>query len=111
MWPWLIIALLVIALSITTRKWHKAKTRRRAEGYGRPWHIRRVPVSEVDPVFVPDPVRGYTLDTEVLFTSRTDNQLGATSNYESWILAVLARRSHVMFEFGTATGRTAYLWA
>lgn len=30
---------------------------------------------------------------------------------EAWILAVLAKRAHRMFEFGTCTGRTAYLWA
>ncbi len=37
--------------------------------------------------------------------------LGATTDYEAWILSVLARRATTMFEFGTCTGRTAYLWA
>lgn len=106
-----LIVALSIALAVTTRKWRKAVERRRAEGFGRPWPIRRVPLSDVDPVFVADPHRGYGPDTEVIFTSRTGGQLGATSNYESWILAVLARRASLLFEFGTATGRTAYLWA
>ena len=102
---------LAVALVVTTRKWRKAVAKRRAEGFGRPWRIRRVPLSDLDPIFVPDPVRGYGPGTEVVFTSRVGSQLGATSNYESWILAALARRSTTMFEFGTATGRTAYLWA
>lgn len=108
---WAIIAALSAALVITTRKWLKAVARRRAEGFGRPWRIRRVPLSDLDPIFVPDPLLGYGRDTDVVFTSRVGTQLGATSNYESWILAALARRSTTMFEFGTATGRTAYLWA
>lgn len=85
--------------------------RRRTQGYGRPWPIQRVPLSHVDRVFKPDLIRGYGLETEVLFTSSAEGQLGTTSNFESWILAVLARQATTMFEFGTATGRTAYLWA
>src|SRR5205085_5055901 len=37
--------------------------------------------------------------------------VGGTSDLEAWILAVLSKRARVMFEFGTASGRTAYLWA
>ncbi len=37
--------------------------------------------------------------------------VGVPSDYECWILAVLARRALNMFEFGTCTGRTTYLWA
>ncbi len=36
---------------------------------------------------------------------------GGTTDYEAWILAVLAKNARRMFEFGTCTGRTAYLWA
>ena len=106
-----LVVVLSVLLAITTRKWRKSVAQRRAEGYGRPWRIRRVPLSDFDPVFVADPIRGFGPETEVLFTSRWRSQFGATSNYESWILAVLARRASMMFEFGTATGRTAYLWA
>ncbi|HZS58290.1 MAG TPA: class I SAM-dependent methyltransferase [Gemmatimonadaceae bacterium] len=111
MLPLAIIVALSAALVITTRKWLKAVAKRRAEGFGRPWRIRRVPLADLDPIFVPDAIKGYGPDTEVVFTSRVGSQLGATSNYEAWILAALARRSTTMFEFGTATGRTAYLWA
>jgi predicted O-methyltransferase YrrM len=108
---YLLIAALSIALAILWRKWSKAVWRRRAHGYGRPWPIRRVPLPDVDPVFVLDPVRGYGPDTEVAFVSRGEHTLGATSNDEAWILAVLSRGAKTMFEFGTSTGRTAYLWA
>jgi predicted O-methyltransferase YrrM len=110
-WQFLVMAALAIALVIVWRKWSKAVWRRRAHGYGRPWHIRRVPLPEIDPAFVLDPVRGYGPDTEVAFMSRGEDTLGATSNDEAWILAVLSRRARIMFEFGTSTGRTAYLWA
>jgi predicted O-methyltransferase YrrM len=36
---------------------------------------------------------------------------GSTSDAEAWILAVLAKNAKCLFEFGTCTGRTAYLWA
>ncbi len=36
---------------------------------------------------------------------------GATSDTEAWILSVLAKRAGRMFEFGTCSGRTTYLWA
>ena len=36
---------------------------------------------------------------------------GGTSDAESWVLAVLAKRARLLFEFGTCTGKTAYLWA
>ncbi|HUF13204.1 MAG TPA: class I SAM-dependent methyltransferase, partial [Longimicrobiales bacterium] len=36
---------------------------------------------------------------------------GGTSDAEAWILSVLAKRSRLAFEFGTCTGKTAYLWA
>lgn len=36
---------------------------------------------------------------------------GGTNTEEAWILAALARQSTRMFEFGTCSGRTAYLWA
>ena len=36
---------------------------------------------------------------------------GGTSDAESWVLSVLAKDAQRMFEFGTCTGKTAYLWA
>ena len=75
------------------------------------WPIRRVPPEEVDPVLRPGPF-GPTRDTEVAFIGRGPYVVdGGTSDAEAWILAVLAKRARRMFEFGTCTGKTAYLWA
>ncbi len=55
---------------------------------------------------------GPTLDTEVAFVGRGPIAVpGGTSDAEAWILAVLAKRAAQMFEFGTCTGKTAYLWS
>lgn len=113
---WALLALLVVlsvALRVTSRNWARYRRLRREEGRGKPWLLRRVPVEELDPVFrAPTPELGHTVATEVAFISIGLMPMpGATSDYESWILAVLARHAGKMFEFGTCTGRTAYLWA
>ena len=47
----------------------------------------------------------------VYFTSNANNRLPATpSDLETYVLAALAKDAHHMFEFGTCTGRTTYLW-
>ena len=75
------------------------------------WPIRRVLPETVDPVLRPGAF-GPTLDTEVSFIGRGPYMVdGGTSDAEAWILAVLAKRARRMFEFGTCTGKTAYLWA
>jgi len=75
------------------------------------WPIARVKPELVDPVFLPGPF-GPTLDTEVAFVGRGPYVVdGGTSDAEAWILAVLARHAKLMFEFGTCTGKTAYVWA
>ena len=75
------------------------------------WPIGRVLPEVVDPVLRPGPF-GPTRDTEVAFIGRGPYVVdGGTSDAEAWILAVLARRARRMFEFGTCTGKTAYLWA
>jgi predicted O-methyltransferase YrrM len=48
----------------------------------------------------------------VTFLANPDNELPATtSDLEAYVLATLARETRTMFEFGTCTGRTTYLWA
>lgn len=76
------------------------------------WPIRRVALDELDAVFRQEPV-GPSLDAEVAFVGGSGvMQLpGGTSDTEAWILAALAKRATLMFEFGTCAGRTAYLWA
>jgi predicted O-methyltransferase YrrM len=75
------------------------------------WPIRRVSPETVDPVLRPGPF-GPTRDTEVAFIGRGPYVVdGGTSDAEAWLLAVLAKGARTMFEFGTCTGKTAYLWS
>jgi predicted O-methyltransferase YrrM len=75
------------------------------------WPIRRVLPEAIDPALRPGPF-GPTRETEVAFIGRGPYVVdGGTSDAEAWILAVLAKRARTMFEFGTCTGKTAYLWA
>jgi len=68
-------------------------------------------VEELDRRFRPDEL-GATRAAEVTYIGRgTIRVPGGTSDTEAWILAALAKGSHRLFEFGTCTGKTAYLWA
>ncbi|TAF65193.1 MAG: class I SAM-dependent methyltransferase [Cytophagales bacterium] len=73
--------------------------------------MRRVSLAEIDPVFTPNEF-GVTLDTQVQYIGKGNLPVvGATSDTEAWVLAVLAKKAKKMFEFGTCTGKTTYLWA
>lgn len=73
--------------------------------------IQTVELAEFDPAFVLDEF-GPTRASEVSFIFRGDYRvLGGTSDLEAWVLAVLAKQARVLFEFGTCTGKTTYLWA
>lgn len=113
---WVLVGLVVVlgvALKVVSRHSTRYRQLRREEGKGKPWFLPRVPIEELDHAFsAPNPRLGHTPATEVAFVSVGRMPVtGATSDYESWILAVLARNAIKMFEFGTCTGRTAYLWA
>lgn len=54
---------------------------------------------------------GPTLAAEVAFIGGADSVPAGTTDREAWILAVLSKDARVLFEFGTATGKTAYLMA
>ena len=102
---WFVVAI-VLALSVLRQR----SIRKQRNLLGE-WPIPRVKPEEVDPIFTPGPF-GPTLDTEVSFVGRGPYVVdGGTSDAEAWILAVLARRARLMFELGTCTGKTAYLWA
>jgi predicted O-methyltransferase YrrM len=51
----------------------------------------------------------FNPETEVSFIGC--GVTGGTSCFESWVLSVLAKQATSLFEFGTCTGKTAYLWA
>jgi hypothetical protein len=109
----LIVLLIILALLLVgvTREFLVLRGRARQRGLFRRWPVPRIPVVQLDPRFVPDQL-GATLAAEVAFVGRgTIRVPGGTSDAEAWILAVLARGATQMFEFGTCTGKTAYLWA
>lgn len=74
-----------------------------------PGVIASVPVWELDPLFAITPT-GPSRDTEVAHIAAVKVE-GGVSDLESWILCNLAKRARGVFEFGTATGKTAYLMA
>ena len=97
-----------IALAIPLLRQRSVRKQRNVFGE---WPIARAKPEAVDPVFQPGRF-GPTLETEVAFVGRGPYTVdGGTSDAEAWVLAVLARRAKLMFEFGTCTGKTAYLWA
>lgn len=113
MTPAILTAFVVLAALAAWAGYYALKTKaeRHQRGLFRAWPIRTVSLQELDPVFEPGPF-GPSLETEVLFVGRGNIHVpGGTSDAEAWVLAVLARRARAMFEIGTATGKTAYLWA
>lgn len=107
----LAILILIVLLAITTRQWLVLRARQRQRGLLRRWPIAKIPVEELDPRFQPDEL-GATRAAEVTYVGRgTIRVPGGTSDAEAWILAVLAKDARRLFEFGTCTGKTAYLWA
>lgn len=110
----LLVSLNVLLLTaVLVLAWHLARLRRQRKQRGLfgPWPIRKIRIEELDPAFHIDEL-GPTTDAEVRFIGRGSIAVpGGTSDAEAWILAVLARRATLAFEFGTCTGKTAYLWA
>ena len=104
-----VVWLVVVALLLQRIQRERAERKRREQRGG--WPIRTVGLDEFSPVFRPGPL-GPTLATEVAFIGHGPLPVpGGTSDAESWVLAVLAREARLLFEFGTCTGKTAYLWA
>jgi hypothetical protein len=107
-----VVLVLAVALRVIARHYARYRLARREEGRGKPWLLPRVPVRALDPAFETDPLLGYTQRAEAsLICLGPVSVVGVTSDYEAWILAVLSRSALTMFEFGTCTGRTTYLWA
>lgn len=107
----LLTAALAVALAVVAREWLVLRSRQRQRGLFRRWPIPQVSLAEFDERFAPGEF-GPARETEVHFLGRGEIIVpGGTSDTESWILAVLARNAMQMFEFGTCTGKTAYLWA
>ena len=110
-WPAAIALVLFILLARVTREWLVLRTRARQRGIFRRWPIPMVPIEALDPRFAPDDL-GPTLEVEVHFIGRGSVAVpGGTSDTEASILAAMAIGAMRVFEFGTCTGKTTYLWA
>jgi hypothetical protein len=102
----LLLAIATLALgSYVVRVRNRAKQR---STFG-PWPIEKIRPADIDPIFAPG-AYGPGLDCEVRFLANVEVRSGV-SDLEQWILAVLSKRARRLFEFGTCTGRTTYLWA
>ena len=103
---------LVVLLSAMTYGYLWERAKRKQRGILGDWPVRKVRVTELDPAFAQGRL-GPALGTEVSMVGGADTMMvpGGTSDAEAWILAVLSKNARLMFEFGTCTGRTTYLWA
>jgi predicted O-methyltransferase YrrM len=91
--------------------YQRERAERKRRSLAGAWPIPAVSAEEIDPAFRPGPF-GPGPDAEVSFIGMGPFVVeGGTSDVEAWMLAVLAKRAHRLFEFGTCTGKTAYLWA
>jgi len=112
-WTVLIICIVVLLVSVSILSF--LLLRARAEKYNRglfgSWPIRRILPDQLDPLFRSGEL-GPSIASEIAFLGRGALRVpGGTSDTETWILAVLAKQARCAFEFGTCTGKTAYLWA
>ena len=104
---------LLLLAAVVLLAWHLARLRRQRKQRGlfRPWPIPKIRIEELDEALRLDEL-GPTTAAEVRFIGRGSIAVaGGTSDAEAWILSVLAKRARLAFEFGTCTGKTAYLWA
>lgn len=103
--------LLGVAVAVMAVYIVRTRNARKQRGLFGPWPIRKVGLDAFDAAFRCGPL-GPGLAAEVRFVGRGKLPVpGGLGDVESWVLAVLAKRARRLFEFGTCTGKTAYLWA
>ncbi len=79
--------------------------------------IKTVEITDINEAFKPNKISEKLLSPkdDVFIKSfsipESFNVVGMTSDYEAWILSVLAKRSNKIFEFGTCSGKTTSLLA
>jgi hypothetical protein len=105
-----VVVLLVTTIGLAHRVIRYKRRRLQESGRDPRWPIPTVPLAEFHPAFETDEF-GPTLRAEVHFVGQAGTVAFGTSDAEAWILAVLGKEAREMFEFGTATGKTTYLWA
>jgi predicted O-methyltransferase YrrM len=103
--------LLLVCVVAIAEAWRRERAMRKLRTFTGKWPIQPVLPEMIDVAFAPGP-HGPSMDAEVAFIGRGPYVVdGGTSDAEAWMLAVLAKRAACLFEFGTCTGKTAYLWA
>jgi predicted O-methyltransferase YrrM len=106
-----LIIVLFLAILILFTSYNRNSHRYKQKGLFSNWPIPTISLDQFDPIFQTNEY-GPTLDTTVHFIGRGDlNVPGGTSDSEAWVLSVLAKKANTIFEFGTCTGKTAYLFA
>ena len=103
----ILFALLVYALVYGLRMRDQIK---RAKDWAPSSKIPMILPAEMDSIFVPEET-GVARASEIFYIGTGTGAPCLTSDMEAWILAVLSKKAMKMFEFGTASGRTTYLWA
>lgn len=106
---WALAALLGAGLIAALGRLVKLRAKHEFKSTFGPWPVPTVEPGAFDDAFRIGPL-GATRDAEVLYISSVGTPAG-TSDREAWVLAVLAKKAHTIFEFGTATGKTTYLLA
>jgi predicted O-methyltransferase YrrM len=106
----LTIVFALLAIFFAARFAIERRRRKELTHTGR-WPIATVRLDEIDEMFVTGPF-GPGLHTAVTFVGKGHLDVeGGTTDSEAWILAVLAKKAKLLFEFGTCTGKTTFLWA
>jgi predicted O-methyltransferase YrrM len=99
----------VAALVVALRRLMIHRARRRQRNLFSRWPIPSVPAGEIAPVLATGPL-GPGPESEIVAIANY-RVPGGISDLETWILGNLARTASLVFEFGTATGKTTYLLA
>ena len=78
-------------------------------------NIKEIDIENIDEVFKPNLKKNLKMPKENAFIKsfcipHSYNVEGLTSNYESWILSVLSKKADKIFEFGTCSGKTTFLF-
>jgi hypothetical protein len=97
----------VLALALRRLAIHRA--RRRQRNIFASWPIPSVVPGDIAPGLSAGPL-GPSAASEIVAVANY-RVPGGTSDLETWVLCNLAKRARLVFEFGTATGKTTYLLA
>ncbi|MBI1311332.1 hypothetical protein GC176_08495 [bacterium] len=104
----ILLGISVVALLVTLYELNRRLNAHCGRGLLGRWKIPTTQLANVDSIFAESEL-GVSFDCEVRFLG--GQATGTTSEQEGWILAVLSKQARRLFEFGTCTGRTTWLWA